>query len=105
MLIETLSVQEARELLPSVLARFRRGDRAPVGIGTHRKTEAVLVPIEVFDELTMERFRSLAQAASSVHTDGQTVSAAVQAVTERWARGEISTVAMRAAIRHLYGAS
>lgn len=58
MLIETLSVREAREQLPSVLERFRNGDRTPVGVGSHRKTEAVMVPVEVFDELTAERARS-----------------------------------------------
>ncbi|MCP2323694.1 PHD/YefM family antitoxin component YafN of YafNO toxin-antitoxin module [Hamadaea flava] len=105
MLIETLSVREARDLLPSVLERFRRGDRTPVGVGSHRKTEAVMVPVEVFDELTAERSRSLAQAAGSLRAEGLTVSAAVEAITERWTRGEISTVEMRAEIRRLYGAS
>jgi hypothetical protein len=57
MLIETLSVREAREQLPRVLERFRNGDRTPVGVGSHRKTEAVMVPVEVFDELTAERAR------------------------------------------------
>src|SRR5262249_4629196 len=55
MLIETLSVREAREQLPRVLERFRNGDRTPVGVGSHRKTEAVMIPVEVYDELTAER--------------------------------------------------
>jgi len=104
MLIETLSVREAREQLPSVLERFRRGDRTPVGVGSHRKTEAVMVPVEVFDELTAERARSVAQAAGSVRAEGLMVSAAVEAVTERWTRGEISTSEMREQVRRLYGA-
>jgi len=45
MRIETLSVREAREQLPTVLDRFRKGDRTPVGVGSHRKTEAVMVPV------------------------------------------------------------
>ncbi|MFC0528395.1 antitoxin VbhA family protein [Phytohabitans kaempferiae] len=105
MLIETLSVREAREQLPSVLERFRNGDRTPVGVGSHRKTEAVMVPVEVFDELTAERARSLAQAAASVRAEGLAIGADVEAITERWARGEISTVQMRELVRQLYGVS
>lgn len=105
MLIETLSVREAREQLPSVLERFRQGDRTPVGVGSHRKTEAVMVPVEVFDELTAERARSLTQAAASIRAEGLTVGAEVEAITERWARGEISTVRMRELVRQLYDAS
>lgn len=105
MLIETLSVREAREQLPSVLERFRKGDRTPVGVGSHRKTEAVMVPVEVFDELTVERTRSLTQAAASVRAEGLTAGADVDAITERWARGEISTAQMRELVRQLYDAS
>lgn len=103
-LIETLSVREAREQLPSVLERFRGGDRAPVGVGSHRKTEAVMVPVEVFEELTAERARSAAQAAGSLRAEGLTASAAVEAITERWSRGEISTAEMRDQVRRLHGA-
>jgi PHD/YefM family antitoxin component YafN of YafNO toxin-antitoxin module len=104
MLIETLSVREAREQLPSVLERFRNGDRTPVGVGSHRKTEAVMVPVEVFDELTAERARSLTQAVASVQAEGLAITADVAAITERWVRGEISTVQMRELVRRLYGA-
>ncbi|HEY3261546.1 MAG TPA: antitoxin VbhA family protein [Pseudonocardiaceae bacterium] len=103
MLIETLSVREAREQLPSVLERFRNGDRRPVGVGSHRKTEAVMVPVEVFDELTAERSRSLSQAAASVRAEGLVVSSDVEAITERWVRGEISSAQMREQVRLLYG--
>ena len=105
MVMETLSVREAREQLPSVLERFRNGDRRPVGVGSHRKTEAVMVPVEVFDELTSERVRSLSQAAASVRAEGLSVSADVEAITERWARGEISTTQMRELVRRLHGVS
>lgn len=57
MLIETMSVREAREQLTKVLNRFRQGDRTPVGVGSHRNTEAVLVPVALFEELT-ERARA-----------------------------------------------
>jgi PHD/YefM family antitoxin component YafN of YafNO toxin-antitoxin module len=104
MLVKTLSVREAREQLPRVLERFRKGDRTPVGVGSHRKTEAVMVPVEVFDELTAERARSLTQAAASVRAEGLSVSADVETITERWARGEISTAQMRDLVRRRYGA-
>src|SRR5260370_2067101 len=86
MLIETLSVREAREQLPSVLERFRNGDRTPVGVGSHRRTEAVMVPVEVFDELTAERGRSLAQAGAALPAARLAVWADVETIVERWAR-------------------
>jgi hypothetical protein len=103
-LIQTLSVGEAREQLPSVLERFRNGDRTSVGEGSHRKTEAVMFPVEVFDELTSERARSLTQAVASLRAEGIAVGTDVEAITERWARGEISTAQMRESVRRLYGA-
>lgn len=103
MLIETLSVREAREQLPSVLDRFRNGDRTPVGVGSHRKTVAVMVPVEVFHELTAERARSLAQATASVRAEGLTVGPEVTAITDRWVRGEISTAQMREQVRRRHG--
>jgi PHD/YefM family antitoxin component YafN of YafNO toxin-antitoxin module len=102
MLIETLSVREAREQLPSVLERFRNGDRTPVGVGSYRRTEAVMVPVEVFDELTAERARSLTQAAASIQAEGLTADADMEAIAGRWARGEISTSQMRDLARRLY---
>jgi hypothetical protein len=102
--IETLSVREAREQLPRVLERFRKGDRTPIGVGSHRKTEAVMVPVEVFDELTSERARSLTQAIGSLRAEGLAVGTDVEAIAERWARGEVSTAQMRESVRRLYGA-
>jgi PHD/YefM family antitoxin component YafN of YafNO toxin-antitoxin module len=102
MLVVTLSVREAREQLPKVLERFRKGDRTPVGVGSHRKTEAVMVPVEVFEELTAERARSLSQAVGSVRAEGLEVGAEVRAVTDRWVRGEVSTAQMRELVRRLY---
>ena len=102
MLIETLSVREAREQLPSVLERFRKGDRTPVGVGSHRKTEAVMVSVEVFDELTAERERSFIQATASVRAEGLTPGPDAAAIVERWARGELGTAQMRDLVRGLY---
>ncbi|MFC6013774.1 type II toxin-antitoxin system Phd/YefM family antitoxin [Nocardia lasii] len=103
--MDTLSVREAREQLSALLARFRRGDLRPVGVGSHRKTEAVMVPVEVFEELTAERSRSLAQAAASVRAEGGSASPAAEAIMGQWARGEISTVRMRELVRGLHSAA
>jgi PHD/YefM family antitoxin component YafN of YafNO toxin-antitoxin module len=102
-LIETLSAREAREQLSTVLERFRNGDRTPVGVGSHRRTEAVMVPAEVFDELMAERARAVIEAAASLRAEGLVADADVTAITDRWARGEISTAQMRELVRHLYG--
>jgi len=104
MLIDTLSVREAREQLSGVLERFRQGDRTPVGVGSHRKTEMVMVAVEVFEELTQERARSVAQAASSVRAEGLSPSPSAEVILEQWERGEISTVQMREFVRRLHGA-
>jgi hypothetical protein len=103
MLIETLSVREAREQLPSVLERFRGGDRKPVGVGSHRRTEAVMVPVEVFEELTAERARAVTSATASVQAEGVSPSPETQAILEQWARGEIGTEQMRELVRRLHG--
>jgi antitoxin (DNA-binding transcriptional repressor) of toxin-antitoxin stability system len=103
MRIETLSVREAREQLPSLLDRFRKGDRTPVGVGSHRRTEAVMVAVAVYDELTSERSRAAAESAGSLRAEGLAASDAVEAITARWTQGEISTDQMRAMVRQLYG--
>jgi phosphoserine phosphatase len=64
-----------------------------------------MVPAEVFDELTSERARSLTQAAASLRAEGLAVGADVAAITERWARGEISTAQMRESVRRLFFAA
>jgi hypothetical protein len=58
--------------------------------------------MEVFEELTAERARSLRQAVGSVRAEGLEVGAEVQAVTDQWVRGEISTAQMRELVRRLY---
>jgi PHD/YefM family antitoxin component YafN of YafNO toxin-antitoxin module len=104
MRIETLSVREAREQLPSVLARFRNGDRTPVGVGSHRKMEAIIVPVEVFDDLVAGRGRALSEARASLRLEGLSAPSESEEVMERWANGEISTAQMRRHIRRLAGA-
>ncbi|MFG1921616.1 type II toxin-antitoxin system Phd/YefM family antitoxin [Cryptosporangium sp. NPDC048952] len=106
MRIKTLSVREAREQLSSVLDAFRKGDRTPVGVGSHRKTEAVVVPIEVYDELVAERARrenAIAQADASIRAEGLATSPEADAITDRWKCGEISTAEMRSQTRALFG--
>ncbi len=103
MRLETLSVREAREQLPRLLDRFRNGDRTPVGVGSHRRTEAVVVPVEVYDELTSERIRAAASTAGSLRAEGLAISPEAEAITVRWTQGEISTAEMRALIRRLHG--
>lgn len=103
MRIETLSVREAREQLPSVLARFRDGDRTPVGVGSHRKMEAIIVPVNVFDDLIAIRTRALASARGSLRAEGLDVDPEVDAIAAQWATGQISAAEMRARVRRLYG--
>jgi hypothetical protein len=86
-----------------LLARFRSGDRSPIGVGSHRKTEAVMVPVDVYDELTAERSRAAADATASVRAEGLTPSVEADAITQRWTNGEITTQQMRSLIRELHG--
>lgn len=61
-----------------------------------------MATMEVFEELTAERTRSLSQAVGSVRAEGLEVGAEVRAITDRWVRGEISTAQMRELVRRLY---
>ena len=63
-----------------------------------------MVPVEVFDELTAERAQAVAEAVASLHAEGLAPDADVEAISERWARGEISTPQMRELVRRLYRA-
>ena len=92
-LIETLSVREARVGLPGLLARFRAGDRTPVGVGSHRKTEAVVVPIELFTELLAlrDRTRAADTAIASLNAEHLIPSPAAVEVLAAWRDGRMST--------------
>lgn len=41
-----MTVADARAGLSAILRRFRSGDRSPVVIGSHRRAEAVIVPVD-----------------------------------------------------------
>jgi Antitoxin VbhA len=47
--------------------------------------------------------RSVAQAAGSLGAEGLLPDEEATAITEQWARGEITTTQMRRLIRRLYG--
>lgn len=102
MRIETLSVREAREQLPSLLDRFRKGDRTTVGVGSHRRTEAVVMPIAVYDELIAERQQSAESAFASLRLEMAHPSMDVRLITDQWVHGEITTAEMREQIKRLH---
>jgi hypothetical protein len=62
-----------------------------VGVGSHRRTEAVVVPVEV------------RQASASIRAEGLSSSSDADAILQQWAQGEISTVQMRERVRRLHG--
>lgn len=103
MRIETLSVREVREQLPSLLERFRHGDRRPVFLGAHRRTEAVMLPVEVYDELTARRRSAAEQSRSSLRVEGFRPSPEVEIIIDRWIHGEITDVEMKQQVHTLYG--
>jgi len=66
--MEVTTVADARAGLSRALAEFRRdGEATPVLIGSHRRAEAVLIPLEQYQRLTraadpigLDRLRALA---------------------------------------------
>jgi PHD/YefM family antitoxin component YafN of YafNO toxin-antitoxin module len=100
---ETLSVREAREQLPSLLERFRRGDREPVYLGSHRRTEAVMLPVEIYDELMAHRQNAADQSVASLRLEGYTPNPAVEIIIERWVHGEMTDAEMERQVHALYG--
>src|SRR5262245_34597186 len=103
MRIETLSVREAREQLPSLLDRFRRGDRRPVFVGAHRRTEAVMIPVEVYNELIERRRNAVTQADASLRVEGFTPPRDMDIIIDRWVHGEITADEMERQVGALYG--
>ncbi len=101
MRIEILSVREAREQLPSLLDRFRKGDRRPVFLGSHRKTEAVMLPVDVYEKLT-ERENIAAQALASLRVEGAWPSPRARIIIERWVHGELDTDEMERQVKALH---
>lgn len=100
---ETLSVREAREQLPSLLDRFRSGDRRPVFLGSHRRTEAVMLPVEIYDELMAQRQEAAEQSLASLRVEGYTPNPRVEMIIEQWVHGEITDAEMERRVHALYG--
>ncbi len=105
MRFDVLSVREARERLPSLLERFREGARTPVFLGSHRRTEAVMLSIDTYNELTSRRRNAAVQATASVRAEGLEPSAEAQEIIDRWVRGEITAEDMERQLAARYGAS
>jgi hypothetical protein len=103
--VNVLSVREARTQLPSILEGFRGGDRRPVFLGSHRKTEAVMIPVEVYEELVARRRDAVAQGNASLRAEGLHVSAQAEVIIEEWVHGRISTSEMEEQIAALHGLS
>jgi PHD/YefM family antitoxin component YafN of YafNO toxin-antitoxin module len=102
---ETLSVREARERLPSLLERFRSGDPRPVYLGSHRRTEAVMLPVSVYDELVRRRRSAAEQSRASMAAESSFPSPQVDVIVERWVHGEITDEQMEREVHELYGIS
>lgn len=72
--LDVTSVADARSGLSQTLKRFRGGDKTPVLLGSHRKPEAVIVPIESYfpsgtaeaQIVTMDRLRELSSVITSI---------------------------------------
>jgi Antitoxin VbhA len=105
MRVDVLSVREAREQLPRLLERFRGGDRSPVFLGSHRKTEAVMIPIQVYEELTQRRLNAAADATASVRAEGLEPSTRSEIIIDQWVHGQISAEEMERQIAALHGLS
>jgi len=103
MRFDVLSVREARERLPSLLERFREGDRTPVFLGSHRRTEAVMLSIDTYHELTARRRNAVTQGNASLRAEGIAPPPEIEIVVDRWVHGEISSAEMEQQIAALYG--
>jgi antitoxin StbD len=86
---QVLGTSEAREQLSEVLKRFRRegADAEPMLFGAHRKAEAVILPVALWEHmLLMEeqgRFVSAHHVAEIVNRAGQDTEAPKRRVTRR----------------------
>jgi hypothetical protein len=99
----TLGVIEARERLPQILDDFRHGSRTPVFIGARRRTEAVIIPVDSFEENFASRTKAAASALGSIRAEGGNPTSAAAAILERWTQGEISNEQMKQQIYALHG--
>jgi hypothetical protein len=103
MRVNVLSVREAREQLPSLLEGFRQGDRRPVFLGSHRKTEAVMLPVDVYEELVYKRRDAVAQGNASLAAEGLEPPGRIAIIVDEWVHGKISTEEMERGVAALYG--
>jgi len=100
---QTLGVIEARERLPQILEEFRRGSQAPVFIGSRRRTEAVIIPVDSYQRQDVtNRTKAAASALGSIRAEGGTPTPSAAAIVEQWTRGEMSTEAMKQQIYALH---
>jgi Antitoxin VbhA len=101
--VNVLSVREARTQLPSILEGFRGGDRRPVFLGSHRKTEAVMVPVEVYEELVARRRKAIDRGNASLRAEGLEPPANIEVIVDEWVHGRITSTEMEEHIADLYG--
>ncbi len=51
MATDVVTTGEAREALHRIAKRFSQGDGEPVYFGSHRRAQAVIVPVDVWEKL------------------------------------------------------
>lgn len=93
---EILGVAEARRRLPELLHRIRDGGRDPVFLGSHRRPEAVMLPLAVYEELQGRRTHAVDDAAGSLRAEGLAPSTIAAELAERYARGELTAAQLEA---------
>ena len=88
-----MSFREFRAGLAGVLDRVRRSPDAAVFVGAHRRAEAVLVSVELYEALpeAAQWQRAVAAALASVRAEGLEPSAEDLALFAEVAAGRLST--------------
>ena len=66
--------------------------------------EAIIIPVETFDQLIEARSRALSSARGSLRAKGLSAPSEAEEIMARLATGEISTTQMRRLVRRLAGA-
>lgn len=87
---------EARQHLPQLLHRIRAGGREPVFLGSHRRPEAVMLPLAVYEELRGQRAHAVDDATGSLRAEGLTPSTIAAELAERYARGDLTAAQLEA---------
>jgi len=82
-----VSTGEARESLHQIARRFDAGENEPVYFGSHRRAQAVIVPVAIWEQLLThaEDDLDLALAAARAATGPRLSSADVAALLQRLA--------------------